>query len=225
MDAINKLKSLADTYDPEKNYDCLLIPTGETSFGERSFPVSNEAVELFNHGKFGCIFVTGGYSGFAKWGPGKQISEAYHTAAFLKHKGIPEQKIYSDNRSLDSVSNFTFPLVKPLYQNPGFDEFDSMLVLGQTGHLWRLRDYARITLPPKIDVNFKGIPGKHNDGLMAKVYHISLMKALKGKEGAEEIHDFLLNKHPFFSENWFGTPVFERKMNMSSTALKWSYYL
>jgi hypothetical protein len=209
-------------YDSSKNYDCLLIPTGETSFGDRSFPVSHEAVRLFESGKFGCIFVTGGYNGFAKGGPGKEISEAYHTVAFLKSEGIPKDKIYSDNRSLESVGNFTFPLFKPLYQNTGLDEFDSMLIVAKEGHRWRLEDYANLVLPSKIDVNFHDIPGKHNNGLAAWLYHVSLLNALKGKVGVEEIHNFLMEEHPFYRENWYGTPVFERKMEMGSTAIKWS---
>jgi uncharacterized SAM-binding protein YcdF (DUF218 family) len=213
-------------YDSSKNYDCLLIPTGETSFGDRSFPVSSEAARLFESGKFGCIFVTGGYNGFANGGPGKKISEAYHTVAFLKSEGIPKDKIYSDNRSLESVGNFTFPLFKPLYQNTGLDEFDSMLIVAKEGHMWRLKDYSKLVLPHKIDVDFHEVPGKHNNGLLARLhispYHVSLMNALKGKVGVEEIHNFLMEEHPFYRENWYGTPVFERKVEMSSAILKWS---
>jgi hypothetical protein len=48
------------------------------------------------------------------------------------------------------------------------------------------------------------------------------MNALKGRIGAKDVHDFLMEEHPFYRENWYVAPVFERKVEMSSTILKWS---
>jgi hypothetical protein len=199
------------TFSKSKNYDCLLIPTGETSFGDRSFPVTNEAMKLFDTGKYGCIFITGGHSGFAKGGPGREISEADDTISYLHKIGVYGKgkyfnKIYSDDRSLESVGNFTFPLVKPLYPNPGLDEFMSMMIIGKEGHLWRLEDYAQLVLPDKFlnkKIKFYPVPGEHNNGSMAKVYHMGLMNSLRDKRGAEEIHKFLMEKHPFYSTGWY----------------------
>jgi len=205
-----------------KTYDAILIPTGETSFGDRTFPVRTKAVELFNTGKYGCIFVTGGYNGFAKYGPRKEISEAKDTFNFLTGTcGIPEDKIYTDDRSLESVGNLTFPLVMPIYGNPCLDEFKKIMIVGKEGHLWRVKQYTHIVLPPKINLEFEEIPGKHNNGLAAKAYHAGIRNALANKRGPEDIHYFLMHEHPFYSENWFETPVFSRKMEMGSVALRW----
>ena len=107
----------------DKNYDTIVIPTGEEIFGEESFPVSNEAIKLFHSGKFGHIFVTGGYNGFANAIPGITKSEAEATVEHLVKNKIPNNKIYSDSRSLETLGNFTFPLVKPLEGNPNLSEF------------------------------------------------------------------------------------------------------
>jgi len=212
--------------DLNKTYDAIILPTGETSFGDRSFPVSNEAIRLFNSGKFGCIFVTGGYNGFARFGPDMAISEAWDTANFLKTRNIPEEKIFYDPRSLESVGNFTFPIVRPIYQNPNLLDFNKMLIIGKEGHIWRLKEYAELTIPsvlspPKNQVEFHAVPGKHNNGLCAKAYHAGIMHALSDKDGAEEIHDFLMKEHPFYSEGWYDKSPLQRKLEMGLTAWKW----
>ncbi|MGY4884783.1 MAG: hypothetical protein ACP5NZ_04365 [Nanobdellota archaeon] len=208
-------------------YDAILLPTGETSFGDRSFPVSKEVIELFKSKNFGYIFVTGGYNGFAKLkeGPGFHISEADDTVNFLKNNGIPPEKIYHDGRSLESIGNFTFPLVMPIYGNPTLDEFKKILVVGKKGHIWRLMDYAKLTMPPEIHVDFDAIPGEHNNGLMAKFYHKAVMNAMYSY-GANEAdgaraHEFLMKKHPFYSEDWYKKSPLQRKIEMSVTGLNW----
>ena len=109
------------------NFDAIVIPTGETSFGDRTFPVSQEAVSLFNSGKFGCIFVTGGYSGFAKVVP--EVTEADETVEYFLGKNIPKERLYSDSQSLETIGNFTFPLVHPTEGNPNLSDVKKMLYL------------------------------------------------------------------------------------------------
>lgn len=205
-------------------YDAIIIPTGETSFGDKSFPVSSEAIKLFKSGKYGCIFVTGGYDGFAKFAHGMAVSEAKDTAYFLKTRSIPEEKIFYDDRSLESVGNFTFPIVKPIYQNPNLLDFNKMLIIGQEGHIWRLKDYAKITLTDKSrknKVDFYSVPGKPNNGLIATLYHYGIMSSLNNKENPEEIHEFLIKEHPFYSERWYEKSPLRRKLKMGIKIFKW----
>ena len=203
------------------NYDAILLPTGETSFGDRTFPVSQEAVALFNSGKFGCIFITGGYSGFAKVVP--EVTEAEETVRYLLGCGVPEKKVYSDSQSLETIGNFTFPAIQPIDGNPNISDFKKMLVLGKEGHMWRVRDYSDLIFAGKMNVYFQTVPGRHNDGLLARLYHPAIMRALRKLKDpcAENIHKFLLNKHPFYSEGWYDKSLPRRKLEMSLTGLSW----
>jgi hypothetical protein len=211
-----------------KIHDALIIPTGETTCGEGSFPVTNEAVKAFNGGKYGCIFITGGCGGFATAERKADISEAQETAEYLLGKDIPLEKIYYDGRSFDSVGNFTFPIVNPIvnhtHQNPSLMDFENMEIFAQEGHMWRIKDYAAIVMQSKLwegKIDFHSLPGEHNNGLMAKVYHKGIMNALKGKYGPDEIHDFIINNHPFYSKGWFDKSPTERKIEMAAVGLSW----
>lgn len=205
----------------KKTYDALVIPTGETTSGDRSFPVSKEAIKLFDSGRFGHIFVTGGHGGFANVIPNITISEADETVEYLIRKGVHYTKIFYDNRSLETLGNFTFPLVDPMNGNPKLSEFKKMLVIGKEGHMWRARDYANLVFDVNNDVNFYTIPGKHNDGIMARVYHKAFMNALKENKGAEKAHDFLIKNHPFYSEGWYDKSPLKRKAETAVKGLSW----
>jgi hypothetical protein len=223
----NVFKGCMGGFDMTKNklYDALVIPTGETSFGDReSFPVTNEAIKAFNSGKYGCIFVTGGYNGFATAERKKDITEAQETAEYLLKKDIPLEKIYFDGRSLDSVGNFTFPIVCPTHGNPSLMDFDNMEIFAKEGHIWRIMDYSKLVMQDKNfegKIGFYSLPGEHNNGLIAKVYHKGIMNALKGKHGAEEIHDFLMKEHPFYSKGWYDKFSTQRKVEMALTGVGW----
>ena len=231
-------------------YDALIIPTGETTFGDQSFPVTNKAIELFQSGKYGCMFITGGYSGFAtkerleeKTEEGYRKSEGRETYDYILKKGIKgldEKSVFYDDQSLESVGNLTYLIVEPMVnpytreRNPNPEDFDNMQVIGQEGHLWRLRDYARIVMPGNFlggEIDFYPVRGKHNDGLAAKVYHRGLMNAMshylyanRGNDISrpEKIHDFLDNKHPFYRAGWFDKPVSERKAIMAAVGGLWN---
>ena len=205
-----------------KNYDAIILPTGETSFGDRSFPVSKEAIKLFNSGRFGCIFVTGGHMGFAEVTPGFTKSEAEDTAEYLLYKGICPEKIYSDDRALETVGNFTFPIVEPQGNNPNLNDFRNMLVIGKEGHIWRMKDYTNLVFGSDKDkIDFYSVPGNHNNGLFAKVYHSALLHALGKNRNAEEIHDFIIRNHPFYSEGWYKKSPSERKVETALVGLDW----
>lgn len=211
------------------NYDALVIPTGEPLSGERSFPVTKKALELFKSGKYGCIFITGGYGGFATKQRKQEISEAKETYEYIMNNvnsRINSDNVYYDEQSLESVGNFSFPEFYPVEgkMNPRLSDFEKMVVVGQEGHIWRLKDYAKIVLPEKFerkDILFYSILGKHNNGLMARVYHNGLMNAIGEKRGSE-VHDFLINEHPFYSEDWYNKGVNERKILMAVKGLEWN---
>ncbi len=207
-----------------KTYDAILLPTGETTAGDKtSFPVSHRAAQLYKTGNFGGIYVTGGHGGFAKVTLGETVSEARETVDFLCDKqGIPEDKVWYDGRSLDTLGNFTFPEARPLRRNPRLSDFNKMLVFGQEGHMWRAADYISKVLPrSKYDI--ETMPGKHNDGLVTSIYHAAFMRALKHitQPSPEEAHAFLLNHHPFYSEGWYNKTPTQRKIQTTITGLSW----
>jgi len=207
-----------------KVYDAIIIPTGEPTSGEDAFPVSQQALKLFDLDRFGFIFVTGGYGGFSKAKPGKTKSEAKSTVEYLIRQGISPMKIFSDAQSLETLGNFTFPEVKPLKGNPKFSDFEKALVIGQEGHVWRMEDYADIVFPSyskRKKIEFLEIAGKHNDGLLARVYHAGFMNVLRGNKGAERAHEFLVNNHPFYSDGWYDKSVPTRKIITAATGLSW----
>ena len=219
----------------KKTHDALVIPTGETTSGDKRFPVSSRAAELFKSGDYGCIFVTGGYGGFSRVMPPFSISEAKETRDYLVERGIDDEKIFYDDRSFDTVGNFTYPIVSPqvhngkgyLRVNPNLSDFEKMMIIGKKGHIWRIKDYVNLIMPSKIEVDYFSVPGRHNNGLIAKLYHMGLMKALEkryGKNpGAEKVHEFLMKEHPFYSEGWFEKPVLERKTEMSRKIWGWCW--
>ena len=208
-----------------KLYDALIIPTGEPRVGEKKFPVTDEAVRAFDTGRYGCIFVTGGYNGFATSERKKAgISQAQETAEYLVEKDIPLEKIYFDGRSLEWIGSFTFPIVCPTHKNPSLLDFDNMEIFAQEGHMWRIMDYAKLAMQGKYiegKLGFHALLGEHNNGIMAKVYHKGIMKALRGKCGVDEIHNFLMKEHPFYSKGWYNKSPTERKVEMGAVALSW----
>ncbi len=211
-----------------KTYDALIIPTGETTFGDYSFPVTNKAIELFNSGKYGCLFITGGYSGFATAERKGKDSEGKETYDYILNKGIKgldEKKVFYDDLSLESVGNFTFPIVEQAPGNPNLRDFDNMKIVAKAGHIWRLIDYTKLVMPDKFKngkIDFSAVPGEHNNGLTARVYHKGVLNAIGERRGAEEIHDFLINKHPFYSDGWYKKSVNRRKLEMSAIGGLWN---
>jgi len=209
-----------------ENFDAILIPTGETTFGDRTFPVSQEAVNLFRTGKFGCIFITGGYNGFSRAIPGKSKSEAEDTVEYFLERGIPKDVIYSDSQSLETIGNFTFPIVHPEEGNPNLSDFKKMLVVGKEGHMWRVRDYSDLVFAEQRNkISFHTITGRHNDGLLARAYHPAIMHALEKLKdtSVESIHQFLLEKHPFYSHGWYDKSPIRRKLEMGLTGMRWLF--
>jgi hypothetical protein len=220
------------------NYDAIIIPGGEERTGENAYPVTRQAISLFRLGRFGCIFVTGRYSGLSEVNAGTR-TEGEETAEYLMEMGIPEEKVFYDDQSLETVGNFTFPIVSPQRGNPKLTDFRSMLIAGKKGHMWRIKDYTSVVLPQYQragdigfyeaqiikKIGFHEVEGRHNDGLAAKVYHAGIMNALKGNVsivgGAEEAHEFLIEKHPFYSEGWYDKRVRERKVKMALKGLSW----
>ena len=201
-------------------YDAVIIPTGEELTGEGKFPVTNEAIKLFKKGYAGNIFVTGGYGGFSKSIPGVDATEAKQTYDYILEQGVKPEKVFYEEKALDTVGNFTFPTIDPQYGNPSFNDFSNMLVIGKQGHVWRMRDIAHKVLPDK-DINYYSMPGKHNDGVFTRVYHSALMNALGEKPGVEKAHEFLLKEHPFYSEGWHKRDINERKVIATLKGLSW----
>ncbi len=202
-------------------YDALVIPTGETTFGDKSFPVGRKAIDLFKGGRYGNIFVTGGHGGFAKVFPKYAISEAEETVDFLYNQGMDPEKVFYDNQSLETVGNFTFPLVQPMDGNQSLDEFKKIQIIAKEGHIWRIHDYVKAVMPSSVEVDYYSIPGKHNDGLFAKVYHKAMMKALKNRKDPLAAHEFLLKEHPFYSEDWYFKSPNKRKLITALKGLDW----
>ena len=205
-----------------ENCDAIIVPTGEEREGKNAFPVSREALALFHSGKVGCIFVTGGYGGFDKLGPGLDKDCAEETAEFLLENRIPSKKLYWDGQSLETVGNFTFPILQPAGKNPSLLDFKKMLLVAKEGHMWRIKDYmSRVFWNDPDRVDFHTIPGKHNDGIFARVYHPAFMTQLEKYFGPAQVHSFLRREHPFYSKGWYKKPVSQRKKEMIMKGLEW----
>ena len=110
---------------------------------------------------------------------------------------------------------------KPMNNNPKLDEFKNILIRAKQGHMHRIVDYSRIVFTDKNNLDFSIVPGKHNDGLMARVYHAGFMNALNKNHGAEKAHDFLINNHPFYSKDWYKKSVPTRKIETALKGLSW----
>ncbi len=199
-----------------KTYDLLLMPTGETTSGDKSFPVSRKAIELYETGRFGHLFVSGGYGGLVDKIRRNNISEAEETKNFLlESEKIPTDKFYWDGQSLETIGNFTFPIVEKKAENPSLLDFKKILILGREGHMWRIKDYVNKVFSKSNNlIEFETCPGKHNSGLQAKLYHEAIMNRLDKLEvgSPEEIHNFLLKEHPFYEQNWYEKSPLRRKV-------------
>lgn len=211
----------------KKLYDTLLLPTGETTAGdETSFPVSRKAIELYNEGRFGSIFITGGHGGFATLTP-ETLTEAEVTRNFMLEQGVPEKAIYWDGQSLDTIGNFTFPIYQQEGRNPNLlQDFESILMLGQVGHMWRAKEYSALMPFEKYTKTFdiETIPGEHNNGKLTRFYHDAVMKKLTSPkiELPDDIHKFLLEEHPFYSQGWFEKPELKRKLEAMAKTIGWA---
>lgn len=206
-----------------KTYDVLLLPTGEPIKGNGAvFPVSKEAVNIYNSGKVGCIYVTGGHGGFSNV-TSETRSEAEYTKDFLLERGIPEGRVYWDEQSLDTMGNFTFPIVQSLERNPNLLDLGTILMIGQEGHMWRADDYANLVFPKNKMPDIQTVPGRHNDGLVARMYHGAFMHALNNieKSDVNKVHNFLIGCHPFYSKGWFEKSPNKRKIEMAKVGLGW----
>ena len=125
-----------------KTYHALILPTGETTSGDKQFPVSSLAAAYHKNGRCGFIFITGGHGGFAKKDK-NTVSEARVTFDYLVNKrDIDPSKIFYDDRSLDTMGNFTSPEVGIPFRshhqssnNPRLSDFDDMLIIGKKDHI------------------------------------------------------------------------------------------
>jgi hypothetical protein len=107
-------------------------------------------------------------------------------------------------------------------RNPKLSDLGKILVIGKEDHMWRIKDYSKVAFSGlKNQIDFHTIPGRHNDGLMARVYHAGFMNALRYNQGARRAHEFITEEHPFYSTGWFDKPIPERKREMALTGLSW----
>ncbi len=234
--------------------DAIILPTGERTSGKGSFTVSREVVKEFKKGKYGCIFVTGGYDGFAKIAKPKYRydftvndqmrgdenpkdeeytrTEGEAIVEYLVRRGIPQDKIFLDDRALEGAGKFSFPLVKPIYGNPEFWEFDSMKVFAEKGNIGRIKDYIDTIMfnePSKTNdellkykIGYHPVNGKDKEGIFEKFYNTGAIDAIETyisrdkqkRRFSEATHEFLINRHPFYSLGWFEKTPNERKMEI-----------
>jgi hypothetical protein len=197
----------------KKNYDVLLIPTGETSFRDRRlslendgklerelyqdkhFPVSSKAAELFKQGNIGYIFVTGGNHGLSNGVRFFTMSEAKETAQYLSRiKGINPDKIYQDNRSHERLGGFALPIANPQNEvgvkedgvlNPNLTDFKKILIIGKKGNKDLIEDYAKLIIPSQNEVDYYSVNARVKGGRFARKHHEALMHVLDKKYGKD----------------------------------------
>src|SRR3989338_11254793 len=131
------IKRIHKNANMKKLYDTILVLAGENL---KTHPRSRRAIEIFREGRAGSIFVTGGHGGFST-NPAEKTNGEYIYEYLLEQK-IPENKVYCDNRSLDTLGNFTFPIIEPQQGNPKLSDLDSLLLITEKEHMERAVQYA-----------------------------------------------------------------------------------
>ena len=199
-----------------KTYDCILLLTGEN---EQKRYRSKKAIELFNKGLCGSIFVSGGQTGLLPW---REKSEADLTVEYLLARDIPAEKIFYDGRSRETLGNFTFPAVEPIEGNPSLKKLESILLVTEEKHVDRIKRYA-----PKIiednSLDYEPVKGDYNPGLGTALYNIAILRALShiNAPNPELVHRFLLEEHPFYQDGWFELSIKKRKRKLMKACAKW----
>jgi hypothetical protein len=204
-------------------YDCIFVTGGYGGFVNKiDGPLYRKRSEF---GKYADFLEKKGLLEEKKEGEIKLFrkkSDAEETADFIKGMGIPEEKVYFDGRSYEGIGKFTFPLVQPIINiNPGFQEFDSMLIFGEQGKMWKTRNYANLVLRDVSKLDFFTVPSKQNIPFDDIVYYASIMRALHDYGNPKDIHAFLLQEHPFYSEKWFKKSKIRRGLEIGLKGLDW----
>jgi hypothetical protein len=209
---------LLNTKSRDEKKDLIFLLTGEnTELRHRS----KKAIELFNKGNIGSIFVSGGYSGFAtKKG---LETEAEATANYLNLKGkIPANKILLDGRSLDTLGNFAYPFVNPLKENEVIKDMKSVLLVTEKKHMERAIKSATKIISPD-NLYYSASDGDYNPSLLIKAYEFAIEKALENIKNRDpkKVLKFLEEKHPFYQEGWFDKSIMERKYEIGKRIISW----
>lgn len=198
-----------------KTYDLALLLTGENP---QKRCRSECALELYKKGKCGGIFVTGGRGGFARTITAN--TEADETAHYLCSHGMPEEKVFRDGRSLETLGNFTFPWTSPMPCNPSLNGLTTILVTEEK-HMTRALECFSAAIGKEID--YVAPIGDYKSGIVTKLYHSALLRGMKNAKvsSPEEAHQFLLNQHPFYQKDWFEKPIWKRRIRLITKCLKW----
>jgi len=199
-------------------YDVLFLLTGED---EKHRTRSEKAIKLFNKGNVGSIFVSGGYDGF-ETNPNKEPS-ATTIADYLNSKGkIPSNKIFLDNRSLDTIGSFAYPFADPLEKNEFIKDVNSILLVTEKNHLERAIENSLKVISP-YHLFYAASKGNYNPGILIKTYESAIRMALRDIKypSSKKVLKFLKEKHPFYQEGWFDKSITERKYEVGKSIVKW----
>ena len=198
-------------------YDVLFLLAGEN---EKLRFRSEKAIELFGKKKIGSIFVSGGHDGF-------EINlnrepEATRIANYLNLRNIPSNKIFLDNRPLDTIGNFAFPFADPLKENKFIKDIKSILLVTEKNHLERAIENSLNIISP-YNLFYAASEGHYNPNFLIKTYELAIRRALKDINfpSPEKVLKFLKEKHPFYQEGWFDKSIIKRKYEVGKSIIKW----
>jgi len=206
-----------------RTYDTILLLAGENP---KEFPRSKRAVEIFSQGKAGSIFVTGGVWGLAS---PPYISDGKRSVDYIQKKIVEEKlddllgRLFFDYSSHETAGNYTFPIENQLPGNPNLADFSKILVIIEEEHLKeRGKTLAEKTLPQN-KLEYEVVKGSYKQSIVSKVYSKALLTALRHirEPNPKAVHQFLLEKHPFYQEGWFEKPIQQRKQELAVTCIKW----
>ena len=214
--------------DKSKKWEIALLLAGEN---KKERERSKLAIDLYHDGRIGNVFVTGGpgaenldwkedfsLDGF------KQETEAEKIANYVNLRGIPQSKIYTDGRSVDTLGNFAVPFASPLKGNPKLEDIDELLLITEENHMLRTLDYAKKVISSRKIWPWSS-KGDYNPGLVVSVYNSAILRRLKSLPDAnpEKALDFLIEKHPFYQEGWFTKKSsLDRKIETGKSIIKWT---
>ena len=211
----------------EKNIDVLMLLAGENP---KKRSRSLYTIDLFETGKFGYIFITGGPGAMnTNWKEDfsflgyESESESEKIANFICMRGIPQYRMYVDGRSVDTLGNFAVPYTHPIDNNPDLVEFESIAVVTEKNHMERAMKYAKLVIPKEKLSSFSS-DGDYKPGPILSAYNFAMFRRLRHFKTPDAglALEFLLREHPFYQKGWFSEKSMrERQIELGKTVLKW----
>ncbi len=159
----------------------------------------DEGVKLFRTKNYDCFLVCGRYSFLFEDNETPNTTEAKLMKKYLLNKGISEDFIFLEEKSMDTMSNAYF--AKTEYFIP--KKKKSATVVTSDYHLKRVEYVFNKFFGPDYSLAFLGVKTKNND-IMTKRQKELLLET---KELTKDMHD---GDHKFFDNKFFSINYYKK---------------